>query len=256
MFHEESTPEAPAAPRIGDFYYADGTWSTTLKSDATPIAVVFYVGEATDYGDHAAYYKQKDGSTPLADFHGYAVALNDATYFDGEQHTVWWSAYDAADEGLGCSTSTTDFLGYTNSRSIVTNATAKKGGLTGEDDNYPAAYYAIVAYEAACPAPEQSSGWFLPSAYQFKYIYDRAYFDDDNSGRACLENSFAVLGESLATPLYNDDAEYWTSTEKVDSYGLSTWAYYFNFDKRAFKAGFIADYRKNSGMRVRSMLAF
>lgn len=256
VFHEESAPEAPAAPRIGDFYYADGTWSTTLKSDATPIAIVFYVGEATDYGDHAAYYKQKDGSTPLADFHGYAVALNDATYFDGEQHTVWWSAYDAADEGLGCSTSTTDFLGYTNSRSIVTNATAKKGGLTGEDDNYPAAYYAIVAYEAACPAPEQSSGWFLPSAYQFKYIYDRAYFDDDNSGRACLANSFAALGESLATPLYNDDAEYWTSTEKVDSYGLSTWAYYFNFDKRAFKAGFIADYRKNSGMRVRSMLAF
>ena len=129
VFHETATPEQPAAPRIGDFYYADGTWSTALKAEGTPIGIVFYVGEATDFGDHAAYYKQKDGTTPLGEFHGYVVALNDATYFDGEQHTVWWSAYNSNDEGMGCSTTTTDFLGYTNSRSIVTNAAAKKLSL-------------------------------------------------------------------------------------------------------------------------------
>ena len=254
-FDNEAEPEV-VAPRIGDIYYSDGTWSTKLKEDATPIGIVFRVGIADDMNDREEFYTKKDGVTPFDEFHGYVVALRDATAKDDTNEGVWWSAFDSNFTGTGASTNTADFLGYTNSRSIVTNAAAKKGGLTGEDDNYPAAYYAIVAYEAACPAPAQSSGWFLPSAYQFKYIYDRAYFDEDNSGRACLENSFAALGESLATPLYNDDAEYWTSTEKVDSYGLSTWAYYFNFDKRAFKAGFIADYRKNSGMRVRSMLAF
>ena len=31
--------------KIGDYYYSDGTWSTTLDSSKTPIGVVFYVGD-------------------------------------------------------------------------------------------------------------------------------------------------------------------------------------------------------------------
>lgn len=252
----EDTPEIPQPnARIGDFLYDDGTWSTQLKSDATPIGIVFYVGEATAYNDRTSYYTLKDGVTPMQEIHGYAVALNDATVENGENISVWWSAWYNNDEGAGCSPNIEDFLGYTNTQSIISAANAK-GGLSADDNSYPAAYYATAVYEQICPAPAATSGWFLPSAYQFKYIFDRAYFDEDNSGRACLANSFAALGEESATPLLTDDAEFWTSTEHIDSYGYSNWAYYFNFDARSISPGFIANYRKNSGMRVRSVIVF
>lgn len=255
VFNDDATPEQ-AAPKIGDIYYSDGTWSTALKSDATPIGIVFCVGIASDYNDRAAYYTYKDGTTKFDEFHGYVVALKDATYVDGEHLAVWWSAFDSDFTGTGASTSTSDFLGYTNTKSIVATAIKDKGELSSSTGNYPAAYYATTAYEASCPAPEKSSGWFLPSAYQLKYIYDRVYFDEDGSGRSCLENTFTALGEDIAMPMYVSDSSYWTSTEKIDSYGTSTWAYYFCFDSSMFTPGFIADYRKNAEMRVRSILAF
>lgn len=255
VFKEESLPVVEN-PHIGDIYYSDGTWSTTLKEGATPIGVVFYVGEATSYNDHATYYTQKDGTTPLGELHGYVVALKDATDDGNYNESVWWSAFDSSFEGTGASTNTDDFLGYTNTQSIVETALRDKGELTDGYDNYPAAYYATTVQESKYPAPAQSSGWFMPSAGQFDYIYNRVYFDEDNSGRSCVENTLKALGEGVATPMYCSDSEYWTSTEKVDSYGSATWAYYYNFDSSAIDPGFIADYRKNAGMHVRSILVF
>lgn len=34
----------------------------------------------------------------------------------------------------------------------------------------PATYYAVVAYEDDCPAPTNSSGWFLPSIGQMNLL--------------------------------------------------------------------------------------
>lgn len=243
-FHEDLAPTAN--PKIGDFYYSDGTWSTNYDSSKTPVGIVFRVGVATDNRDVATFYTRKDGTTPLEEFHGYVVSLKDAT--DG----AWWSPFND-DAGAGCSTLTTDFLGYTNTLSIK-NTAKNEGGLN--DSNYPAAYYATVAYENVCAAPESSSGWFLPSAGQMKYIYDRVYFDEDGSGAACVENSLKKLPEDSYQLLYRSDASYWTSTEKVDNYGKSTWAYYFCFDSSMFTPGYIADYRKNAQFAVRPILVF
>ena len=255
VFNDKSEADV-VAPRIGDIYYSDGTWSSKPKDGATPIGVVFRVGIASDASDRASYYMQKDGTTPLAEFHGYVVALKDATA-DGESNDgVWWSAFDSSFEGTGASTNSTDFLGYTNTQAIVETAMRDKGELSASTNNYPAAYYATVVYEQACPAPQTSTGWYLPSAGQMEYMFDRVYFDEDGSGRSCLENTFKTLGEDVASPMYASGSEYWTSTEKVDSYGTSTWAYYFSFDSSMMKPGFTADYRKNAEMRVRSVLAF
>lgn len=244
------TPDHPVldAPRIGDFYYSDGTWSSTLDTQRTPIGIVFRVGCATDDGDNISYYRQKDGKTRMDDIRGYVVALHDAA-----DEGCWWSSFND-DKGCGCSTSTSDFRGYSNTRSIMATADAH-GGLSSANSSFPACYYATVAYEEACPAPAETSGWYLPSAYQLSYIWNRVWFDEDNSGRACLENSFKALGES-ATPLYRNDAEYWTSTEQINSYGNSNYAYYFDFSANNFYNGTISHYRKNTNMLVRSILTF
>ena len=73
-FDNEKEPEV-VAPRIGDIYYSDGTWSTNLKEGATPIGIVFRVGIASDMSDREAFYTKKDGTTPFDEFHGYVVAL-------------------------------------------------------------------------------------------------------------------------------------------------------------------------------------
>lgn len=251
FFHETIVePEPPVvAPKIGDFYYSDGTWSTALNSDKTPIGVVFRTGIADDARDRSSFYTYKDGETPFGEFHGYVVALNDATGINGSDDSVWWSPFND-DAGAGCSTSTDDFLGFTNTLSIKSAA----GKLT--DSNFPAAYYATTVYEETVPAPEKSSGWFLPSVGQLSYMWNKVYFDEDNSGRSCLEKSFKELGEDLAALMYVPGSEYWSSTEKVDSYGKSGYAYYFCFDSQMFQPGFLSSYRKNANFRVRPILAF
>lgn len=125
-FDNEAEPEV-VAPRIGDIYYSDGTWSTKLKEDATPIGIVFRVGIADDMNDREEFYTKKDGVTPFDEFHGYVVALRDATAKDDTNEGVWWSAFDSNFTGTGASTNTADFLGYTNTQSIVETAIREQG---------------------------------------------------------------------------------------------------------------------------------
>lgn len=245
------------APKVGDFYYSDGTWSTELDETKTPIAVVFFAGVAKDMGDNSAYYKLKDGVTPMS-VNGYAIAINDATLVNGENLEVAWSFFDGEYEGAGCSFDVTDFVGYTNTQSIKMAAKKRPGELTPNDDSFPAAYYATIAFEKACPAPESSSGWFLPSAGQFQYIWDYAYWNKQGNLSAWLDNSFKTLVDAgvECTPPYMRDSEYWSSTEKYDSEAHSYWAYYFSFDEAMFQPGFTASHTKNRKFRVRSAIVF
>lgn len=258
VYEIEGSKQQP--PKVGDFYYSDGSWSSFLvnRPDADPIGVVFYVGAATEFGDKESYYKVKDGSSAMPEFHGYVVALRDATYYDDEHHSVAWSFYNGWDDGCSCSVSTSDFLGYNNTVAIRARANKDFNGLSGESTNFPATYYATDFFDSQIPAPAQSSGWFLPSAYQLKYIYDRVYFipNGGDSESACVQRSLEQLESVGGMPMYTRDSEYWSSTEQYDSSGCSYRAYYTSFDESSFNPGFITWSNKNSNNRVRSILAF
>ena len=247
----EVTTIAVVPPAVGDYYYSDGSWSTEYDDTKTPIGVVFYLGCATEFKDNVAYYKVKDGSAAMEEFHGYVIALKDASPEDG----VWWSFYDSWGDPTGVSVETNDFLGYTNTLAIRTEAERLGVGFSADNSSYPAAYYATDAYDEVCPAPAQSSGWFLPSAGQLQYIWDSAYFNPNGNLKGWLENSFRNLGE-LAVEMHVTDSEYWSSTEQVDSYGTSVRAYYVNFDSSNWNPGFTSWYNKDVDFRVRSVLAF
>ena len=196
----------------------------------------------------------------MDEIHGYAIALHDADPEYENQYGViedgaWWSFWDGNASPTGVSIEVDDFLGYTNTLAIQSHCIQLKKEFSASDDSYPAAYYATRRYEEVCPAPAQSSGWFLPSAYQLKYIWDQVYFNNSGNLKGWLENSFQVLGNK-ATPLYRNDAEYWSSTEVIDSSAHTYRAYYVSFDERQFQPGFVAWNNKNYLMDVRSVLVF
>lgn len=66
------TVVAPA--QVGDYFYADGTWSTELAADKQCIGIVFAVG-------HSEYDASDYSSTGIgkAKCNGYVIALNDAS---------------------------------------------------------------------------------------------------------------------------------------------------------------------------------
>ena len=104
----------PNAPKAGDYYYSDGTWSATLNSEKTAIGVVFAVkgdGSAID-SDVVSNYSSvrfKDNA-----IHGWVVSLKEitptprfASSSDG-QNGVTVSSIN------GVNTETTDIKGYAN----------------------------------------------------------------------------------------------------------------------------------------------
>lgn len=163
---EAEVVEAPAsttAPKVGDYYYADGTWSETLTTDnpSNPcIGIVFKVGTEVG-GDNTNNY-----NTFFIDnaIHGYVVALTDA-------HTAK-CAWGGDGVLIGTSTNQSDYLGYSNSLKIL--AKAQEGDHLKPDNaktDYPAMYY-ISEYQKSVSASITSSGWYFPSTGQLKDIYD------------------------------------------------------------------------------------
>lgn len=196
-------------PKIGDYYYSDGTWSDgglrklladgTMEwaepkpepeSDKTLIAIVFHAGHHEN--DASDYSATGIGSEKC---HGYAVALQDAT----SSHCMW------GDNGeLGCCptdesgnrqdnffTPDIDWSGYAWTQKIITAAGGKENLNATEESGYPATYYAVVDYAGKFNAPANSSGWFLPSIGQMWNVYqNRTSLFDGKTGVSDLQGGW------------------------------------------------------------------
>lgn len=66
-----SVPKDNSKAKVGDYYYSDGTWSTTYNADKECIGIVFALSEKA-YGDIDVSLKESE--------HGRIVALEDAGY--------------------------------------------------------------------------------------------------------------------------------------------------------------------------------
>lgn len=225
---------------VGDYYYADGTWSPNYTSTGSSacIGIVFKVGAAQ--GDVASNYDDKlpDG------IHGYVVALTDALTYAGE-----WGARDIDEnnEFLPNASSNTDtkYNGYAQTKYILdTHST----DLTRYE-----AFSAVKDYAAA--TPNNSSGWYLPSMKQLSDVWQlykgaagNVLYDRLNS---ISSSNLFQTGNDGSQHNKDNSYRYWTSTEKS-----STDAWYVVFDT----SGTIAAYAKDKGYdrlcRARAILTF
>lgn len=228
-------------PRVGDYYYSDGTFSTILNESKEAIAIVFYVGQHPS--DKSDYSATGIGS---ASCNAYAVALTNSGKL------AEWGPVGFGDETVVAGTSPldengnpvvwdtvdkdTDWSGYLNTQKIKTKAETTYSGLNPDGlEGFPATYYAVNYMEA----PAASSGWFLPSVSQVLAMYEVSY-----SSEAFKVSSFKPM-DSYGT--------FWSSSE--DGYNdATTYAFYVSVLQGLAKSE--SDFKDYANQYVRPVIAF
>lgn len=187
-FETGKPPVTP--PAVGDYYYSDGTWSSGSESPLdgkTVVGVVFKSGAAdSDLSDYNA--------AGIDEIHGFAVALSDVK--DNSDPFSPKTGFEWSDSPLGVtSADQDDFSGYYNTVKIMEAI----GNIGGSSD---VVSYIVDFYDSQVPAPESSTGWYLPSLGQLKELYNV---------RSEVYAAFDMVdGDSL----YDFSGDwYWSSTE-------------------------------------------
>lgn len=254
----------------GDFFYSDGNWSDgglrtiytdgTYRIDAaavpdpnkTCIGIVFYAGR---HGQDASNY-----SEPTV-IHGYAVALTDVHNDDSDRLRWEWGPNGKYDQLVNTAhTSSDDWNGYFNNlkfhRFVSENsgwdmkhlpaalACKTYGNRTlNQNGNQTSAY----EWQEPLAAPSKTSGWFLPSCGQLKYLYQN---------RSLLSNRMTDVKNRTSPDCdykdkikwFNESWFYWSSAE---DWNFSDVAWYVDFHSGY---GF-SDYKNYTGA-VRAVLVF
>ena len=244
-------------PVLGDLYYSDGTYSSTLVEGKTPIGVIAYLGEDafTETGT--------DVGGSMFTGRGLVLCLKNAA-----SEVCWSTEMSAYEFGESARVNSLDALKRTSGVSGY-GYTNWMVSMEGAETKYPAAYAARNYTEL--PAPAGTTGWFLPSAQQWVRMMTglggltlndikwHGYFDVSHTAADKWETAMAKAGaKGTAYDSMTDGyLWYWSSSESTDSMAVNlhldatgTGTYY----------GFIwYDLNKSSTnhfCRVRPVLAF
>lgn len=229
-------------PKVGDYYYSDGTFSTVLDGSKEAIAIVFYVGQHPN--DKSDYSATGIGS---ATCNAYAVALAnsgklvewgpmDYSYMNDENYIVGTAPLDETGNSVWDVDEDTDWNGYLNTQKIKAVAETTYSGLNPDSlEGFPATYYAVNYMEA----PAASSGWFLPSVSQIIAMYEASYSSD-----AFKIDSFKSM-DSYGT--------FWASSEDGWN-GAAMFAYFVSVSDG--NPSFNSDYKDSANQYVRPVIAF
>lgn len=246
----ECTVTVQAAPMIGDYFYSDGTWSTELDENKTPVGLVFYIGDIT--AEDAALATEYPGC-----IHGLVVSLNN-TNADG---TTWQNAYESygatvnswveSNSGYGSINDASLANGYNNTKAIEAfNADPANSGWPVE------AVQEIVNFRGLHPV-ENTSDWYLPSAKEWMLLSAGQFEGDvmDVSSTANLDIINGLLGsisdaekiEGMNMGPFSIPGNFWSSTEHSLEIELS-YSSGGNITTDLYKSGALA--------KVRPILAF
>ncbi|WP_036877989.1 fimbrial protein [Xylanibacter oryzae] len=222
-------------PKIGDIFYSDGSYSSTLISGKTPVAIVF--STTTSAADKAKGF-----------VHGYAMALKNAS--TGCQWGPYPSSNPTGSLTAHIGTVLNDYNGLTYT-SKINNST------------FPGAY-AATTYKLIVPNPSGTSGWYLPSVGQCFLICvnlggmsSTGYIDQDsyiywaNQAATCANNInqvMKIIGDGKYDPFLTN-TRYWTSSEYTT--GLACHLAFY-MDGHMYLSGNTTD----NNLYVRSVLAF
>jgi hypothetical protein len=239
---------ASAGPAVGDYYYSDGTTSSSLDNSKTVIGVVFSVNNPTLMGD-AKLSADYSGCT-----HGYVVSTVEYTEQD------WGSV--SAQNGHGYYKG----IGY-DANLIVDKDKANGYGntLAHRDLNTSRSDFAqmfnaeagvVATHTMVVPAPDSASPWYVPSYKEMQML---------NENREIVNAVLAAVGgtvmaspyerEESFDPLHTSDW-YWTSTIYGSWYESGKSYDHFKYPFDLSKNGWTTSQQASGKCKVRIILAF
>lgn len=149
-----------ADPKVGDFYYSDGTWSSELDGSKTVIGVVFSTENAT--GQDAKLRTDYPTAT-----NGLVVALAEYTanhgYLSGQYTSEWLrgKGYDIFSEST--------ILGYSLTFGLGEYRAEKGGDYARMFDKTTGV---AAQHNAACAVSGSASTWYVPSFKEMHLLYE------------------------------------------------------------------------------------
>lgn len=199
-------PNAPKAPKAGDYYYSDGTWSARLNSEKTAIGVVFAVkgdGSAID-SDVVTNYSSVTFKDNV--IHGWVVSLKEIT------PTPRFASSSDGQNGVtvssitGVNTETTDIKGYANCSAWKSNILADEAVYTAllKAESYAADYSATLPVTG-------TSGWYIGAIAQMDVLRS-AYNVTDSKVKAALQALEDDSKADLFATGTGPSSYYWSST--------------------------------------------
>lgn len=162
------------------------------------IGIVIHAGRHT--GDTSDYsvplYSEASHLLKGNTVHGYAVGLQDAAAK---------RAWGVRGKDLGCrppkQDNKNDWSGYAWTQTIISKGAGGVNKLSTNAAGYSATYYAVVDYEKKVPAPNGTSGWFLPSIGQMWKVYlQRSMLTIPTGGKGLASKSYWSSSEIYSTP--------------------------------------------------------
>ena len=236
----------PNAPKAGDYYYSDGTWSATLNREKIAIGVVFAVkgdGSAidSDVVDNYSSVTFKDDA-----IHGWVVSLKEIT------PTPRFASSSDGQNGVtvssikGVNTETTDIKGYANCSAWKSNTLADEAVYTAllKAESYAADYSATLPVTG-------TSGWYIGAIAQMDVLRS-AYNVTDSKVKVALQ---ALEGDSKADLFATEtgaSSYYWSSTanQGADKNSVRT----IVFD--ASRESYMSTHNGDAGRHCRPILTF
>lgn len=176
------TEAAAEKPKIGDYYYDDGTWSTELDGDKNVIGVVFsLIDNAPDYND----------GLKETCVNGLVVSLKEYETYPGTY------TYAGPPSAMTYPFEKTLPVGYTNTCQLSDYGKANGNGyaVLYRNDQYGG----VAALRET--TPENASPWYIPSFYEM----------------TLMRTNLSVVNTSLTGAggtIINTTGGYWTSTFK------------------------------------------
>lgn len=239
--------------QVGDFYcrknddtgYLVPSQLISSIGSHTCVGLVFYVGQHdSDTFDYSSTGIRQSKC------HGYVMALTDVNQDDSDR--LYWEYKDGTyNQKVGASTSADDWLGYSNTAAI--QKFIKDNSNAGwKISHFPAANGCInfgedssKEWQKNYAAPSNSSGWFLPSAGQLKYLY---------ANRTDLSARINSLNDQLkgSNIKWFSMTYYWSSSEVSDSW-YAAYAASFSHDDYG---GYVGWNGKGGPGAVRALCAF
>lgn len=218
------------APKIGDFYYADGTWSSEIDYSKNPIGVVFYTGNPTaedpvlkadfpncNHGLVIAAFAEEPGCMWQNNYQAFGSAV-------GKWVTQNLTGYVSTESNFGKDEIRNSILGYNNTKAIRAFNNANTGYTVIPVEK-------AAAFEAEHSAPESSSGWYVPSIKELFLLINGEMDNAEVLEATTTHKNIAVIDNALlyiigAKQIYNSQWAYniWASTE-YGAYGYTICTY-------------------------------